>query len=784
MKRLIAFATFALFASALADAQVANIALECRAETLEQACVPEVSACKPLTVQGLTFSLVLMPGKGLASTKGGDSPLVATPSHFHIQYLDVAADANDVRVDLWAVLTIDRADNSFAYDYRQLFVSKDLPHPEGTYYLHALARGRCTPPAPPAGASAATSGKPSAPAAPQSPYELGLAAFDRGDYAAAMGYWRPLATAGDARSQNKLGVLYASGLGVPKDYAEALKWTRLAAGQNLPDGQRNMGIMYEEGTGVARDLKEAVKWYRLAADQGDARAQLYLGTMYDRGLGVGRDDGEAAKWYRRAADQGNAEAEYDLAELYNNQRIGPTNSGGSVLEEAKRLYQRSADHGFANAQYKVGHDYAQSFEEAMQWYLRAAPQGQMDAAFALGDLYYYGRGVKTDYVAAEKWYRQAAAAGDEFFDSRRKAELQLGEIYDAGRGVARDHVQAAKWYLQAAALNHTTAQYRIAVMYFDGDGVKQDYVEAANWFLLSMFNGTGKSGDAANYLGFMYARGLGVPKDGGEAKLFYQRGGGVLGRLNLGAKPGADQHPPSTCVDRDESCQANYATPNPATQSGSPVSAPGSVTATATGAPAAASVIQADAECKGPKIRYEDHFSRTSLDPSWGTFGPELTVEGGRMVLRPKVGRPYWQTNDLGTYDDVDLCVTATIAKGVAPDEVRAGVIFGYLDPDNLYTLLVNAAGRTAIWRVRDGNWEEIVPWHLTEGVPKGDGTTMRLRVATRGNHATAYVNGHRLPEVTVLRGLAAQSVGVIANSAKGGVSTVTFDDFKITTPN
>ena len=38
-----------------------------------------------------------------------------------------------------------------------------------------------------------------------------------------------LAEQGDADAQSGLGVMYATGVGVPQDYTEAVKWLRLAA---------------------------------------------------------------------------------------------------------------------------------------------------------------------------------------------------------------------------------------------------------------------------------------------------------------------------------------------------------------------------------------------------------------------------------------------------------------------------------------------------------------------------------------------------------------------------
>jgi len=63
------------------------------------------------------------------------------------------------------------------------------------------------------------------------PFEDGVAAFERKDYAAAMRILRPLAEQGNASAQNNLGVMYAIGNGIPQDYVEAHKWANLAAAQ-------------------------------------------------------------------------------------------------------------------------------------------------------------------------------------------------------------------------------------------------------------------------------------------------------------------------------------------------------------------------------------------------------------------------------------------------------------------------------------------------------------------------------------------------------------------------
>jgi len=73
---------------------------------------------------------------------------------------------------------------------------------------------------------------------------------------------------------------------------EKFKQFRLAAEQGDADAQFFLGVMYATGEGVPENDAEAVKWYRLAAEQGDARAQFNLGVMYDNGKGVPENDPE------------------------------------------------------------------------------------------------------------------------------------------------------------------------------------------------------------------------------------------------------------------------------------------------------------------------------------------------------------------------------------------------------------------------------------------------------------------------------------------------------------
>jgi hypothetical protein len=78
------------------------------------------------------------------------------------------------------------------------------------------------------------------------------------------------------RGQNKaavnLGVMYAFGLGGPKNYQAAGRWLLLAADRGDIEAQDNLGVLHQNGEGVRQDYKKAYMWFALAAAQGDPEA--------------------------------------------------------------------------------------------------------------------------------------------------------------------------------------------------------------------------------------------------------------------------------------------------------------------------------------------------------------------------------------------------------------------------------------------------------------------------------------------------------------------------------
>lgn len=144
----------------------------------------------------------------------------------------------------------------------------------------------------------------------------GLDALRQRDYARAAKELRPLADAGNAEAQYRVGRMYEFGAGYPKDVAQAIAWYRKAASKGHVAAMEQLGELYSIGEDVPRDDKEAATWFRKAADLGNASAQFNLGLAYAKGAGVREDLPAAIGWFRKSAAQGLAQALAKLGAAY------------------------------------------------------------------------------------------------------------------------------------------------------------------------------------------------------------------------------------------------------------------------------------------------------------------------------------------------------------------------------------------------------------------------------------------------------------------------------------
>jgi TPR repeat protein len=97
---------------------------------------------------------------------------------------------------------------------------------------------------------------------------------------------------GDAIAQDRLGIMYAKGIGVPQNFVKAEKWFIKAANQRYPDALFNLSVLYRVGpNGVEPDEHKSNSFRAQAAAAGYAQARCELLDLLKLADAAGRPEG-------------------------------------------------------------------------------------------------------------------------------------------------------------------------------------------------------------------------------------------------------------------------------------------------------------------------------------------------------------------------------------------------------------------------------------------------------------------------------------------------------------
>ena len=221
--------------------------------------------------------------------------------------------------------------------------------------------------------------------------------------------------------------------------------TRLAAAGGSAEAQYLLGNYYYRGRGVATNQTLAVDWFQKAADQGNIWAQCCLGACYLGGKGVTADKAKAVAWFRKAADQGYPNAQYSLGLCYTHGDGVPADP-----KEALKWYFLAGQYGDdADAQFAVarclydGAGIKTNRSEAVNWYEKAAAQDIVAAQMLAGLSYWFGWDVNPDQPKGVEWFKRAAEQGEP------QAFVFLSAAYLNVKGLRTNYIQAYKWGLLA-----------------------------------------------------------------------------------------------------------------------------------------------------------------------------------------------------------------------------------------------------------------------------------------------------------------------------------------------
>ncbi len=332
---------------------------------------------------------------------------------------------------------------------------------------------------------------------------------------------------GNPMAQHYLGYCYMEGHNIARDTETGANWYQRALTNGYLPSANNLGFAYQRGLLGSNDLNRAIYYYTYASDRGLDQAQFDLGVLYRDGKGVQRDPVEAMRLFRLASVQGHLAATVEIGRLYRFGQGVATN-----LSEAEELFQKAADRGSSLGQLNLGLLYEDGGRqgEALQFYQRAANQGQTDAMTKLYCCYWDGIGVVPDHAKAMQWLTKAAESGNPW------AQNLMGYRYenpDQGNAPAShptnpNLIEAFKWYRRSAEQNWANSQYHLGLFYLEGRVVELDEERGLELERTAADKG---SNDATIELASLYARGTGEPRGEQDRPMQLLERAGALGDL-------------------------------------------------------------------------------------------------------------------------------------------------------------------------------------------------------------------------------------------------------------
>ena len=143
-------------------------------------------------------------------------------------------------------------------------------------------------------------------------YLKGTAYLNQHNYKEAITWLTSAANNGSIEAQNKIGVIYAKGIGTESNASLAIQYFTKAAANESSMAYYNLGKVYES----QEKFPIAIDWYNKAIAMDNSNAMNNLADLYLQGNGLVQNIHQAELLYIQAAELGNATAMRNLGFLY------------------------------------------------------------------------------------------------------------------------------------------------------------------------------------------------------------------------------------------------------------------------------------------------------------------------------------------------------------------------------------------------------------------------------------------------------------------------------------
>ncbi len=192
------------------------------------------------------------------------------------------------------------------------------------------------------------------------------------------------------------------------DDSKAMEYFQQASDLGHPDAMVMLGLSYQDGqNGYAKDTKKALDLFEKASAIGSSDASYFAGLLYiDDEDGIPQNKDLAFKYINDAASKGCKDAYYFMGSCY-------LDGVGVAVDSTKSLewFMKAADDGDAYAQFSVAkyYEYRDDMANAMKWYKMAADQQYPLAMYCYAICCINAN----DFDTADKYMKKSADLGCE-----------------------------------------------------------------------------------------------------------------------------------------------------------------------------------------------------------------------------------------------------------------------------------------------------------------------------------------------------------------------------------
>ncbi|WP_293664343.1 hypothetical protein [uncultured Parabacteroides sp.] len=250
----------------------------------------------------------------------------------------------------------------------------------------------------------------------------------------------------------------------------AVGWYERALKNGLTLPARNLQVIFEDGVSPLGKNDEKLFYYtKLAAELGDPEMMNNYGVM----LSDADREEEGLLWCKKSADAGESVGCYNIGDQYE--------YGWTVEEDqvkAFEYYMKAAQKENPSAYYKIGYYYyygkvvKQDKAQAVYWLKKGEEEDEYWPCPLLGVCYQNGwGGLEVDYDYAYDLLCLADSYSDEFDDETLGVLWNgLGNAFYYGWGINTNYVIALQYYQEAVEVGNAEAKKNIKKFHIDSSG--------------------------------------------------------------------------------------------------------------------------------------------------------------------------------------------------------------------------------------------------------------------------------------------------------------------------